>query len=473
MKIERNALLESIRVLNRKNPLKEDVEKDLGNTKVEITATLDPADAARVKEHEEALEAHDKRIEDAYKGKEVKELIEETSSEESRYAHFDVVDRKELAKRINEAKEKGLEFKISRSPKEGYRYDFKVLKEEFVKKDVGDPEVNKNAFNKATEIGSPVAEGFDDNQCVILRASRDNYSAKECIPNTFTVQELCDYLLDNFYPDFPVVLSFDRGYTYGCVNGSSFDSMELEGEDYLEEKIEEPVEEELKVYTSTLEGFEPSAGSRDLWEEIKEKGKVGDLEYQLEVLYPEGISDVALDDLLKNEADWIRDLVDLGDATPEEEIPTDELEDEQIDPVDFSEDEEIDIEPEPSELEAEEESEGEKEREEPAEDDIDEIEPIDIEEPQEEKKEKKPEIKEAVEIPEEKEAEPEDGEGTQLSKLAEGFVASQFKPAGGESTEDIESKVSEAVEASADTDEIVVVDDTEINEMLGMPKADK
>lgn len=456
MKLERDALLESIRKLNKEKPLKEDVEKDLGNTKVEITATLDPADAARMKEHEEAIEAHDKRIEDAYRTPEVKELLEETASEESRYAHFDVVDRKELAKRINEAKEKGCEFKISRSTKDGFRYDFKVLKEEFVKRDAGDPEINKDAFNKATDVGSECSLGEDiegDKSYVILHTSRDAYGPEECFNHTFTVNELIDFLSNEFDGDLPIVLSFDRGYTYGCVTGGSFGLVESE-EEPLEEEVEEPVKEELKVYTSTLAGFEPSAASKELWDEIKDANKVEDLEYQLEVLYPEGISDIALDDLLKNEGDWVRDLVGLGEKEEGEE-PIDEFEDEDIEPVESEEPEDEDIEP--LDYEAGEEIEesvgdGIKEAEEEIDDSID-ISP-------------KKELTEEVEETEPKEEE--------LSKLAEGFVNTQFKPNEiTEGCETAEPAVNEAVKEASKEDEVVAVDDSLVEDMMGLPKTDK
>lgn len=462
MKLERDALLESIRKLNKEKPLKEDVEKDLGNTKVEIIATLDPADAARMKEHEEAIEAHDKRIEDTYKAPEVKGLIDETASEESRYAHFDVVDRKDLAKRINEAKEKGQEFKISRSTKEGFRYDFKVLKEEFVKKDAGDPEINKDAFNKATDVGSPapsacLGESYDSRfNYVLLHTSRDAYGPEDVASNTFTVRELADYLMNNFDEDLPIILSFDRGYTYGGLTGDSFEFCESEGSEDIEEGIEAPVNEELKVYTSTLAGFEPSAASKDLWDEIKDAGKVEDLEYQLEVLYPEGISDVALDDLLKNEADWVRDLVGIGEKEEVEE-PIDEFEEEDIEPVESEGSEEEDIEP----LDYE-------EGEESAKDEIEEIgeeEPID-EIPEEEKPEEKKELKEEVE----EETEPKEEE---LSKLAEGFVSTQFKPNDCvEGCETVEPAVNEAVKEASEEDEVVAIDDSLVETMMGLPTTD-
>ena len=93
---------------------------------------------------------------------------------------------------------------------------------------------------------------------------------------------------------------------------------------------EEYLGEELKIFTSDLDNFHPSEQCKDLWEDIKDNGKIEDLEYALETLYPDGISDVALDDLLCYEEDWVRDLIDLplDDEKTEDSIET-EYEDEE------------------------------------------------------------------------------------------------------------------------------------------------
>ena len=57
----------------------------------------------------------------------VKELIDETASEKSRTLHYDVVDRKGLAKILTEAKKNKCEFKVGKSNKAGYRYFVDIL----------------------------------------------------------------------------------------------------------------------------------------------------------------------------------------------------------------------------------------------------------------------------------------------------------------------------------------------------------
>lgn len=491
MKLQKDELLEKIRKLNKEKPLKEGTE---------IQRVLPPADADAVEQHEEALEANKKRLDPKNYEKDVKDLIKETASEESRYSHFDVVDRKDLAKKINEAKEKKIPFKVARSTKEGFRYDFSLLKEEFVKKDAGDPEINKNAFNKATDIGkpaeAPLTEDYN-NEIVLLNATRDAYSAEDCLAHTLTVGELTDYLLGEFGEKQPIVISFDRGYTYGCINGGSFSS--IEKETYLEEnktsgkidalrktmlgECEKPAElnEELKVYTSTLDNFHPSKEAEALWEEIKDSKKIEDLEYALESLYPDGISDEALDDMLIHEEEWVRDLIGLpiedGEEAEEESIDEFDAKDES-EPVESDDEIEDDVEPvDYEESDDEINPEGEEMDEiDPDEEKVVEITDNDLEESEPEKEK---ELKEAAqkekseEITPVKEGETNQPKEDELSKLAEGFVNSQFKATDRSAAEDTKDDIKEAAESCEDDDEIVAVNDSEIADMLNMPKEEK
>lgn len=507
MKLQKDELLEKIKKLNKEKPLKEG--KD-------IQRVLAPADADAVEQHEEALKANKERLDPRNYEKDVKDLIKDTASEESRYRHFDVVDRKDLAKKINEAKEKKIPFKVARSVKEGFRYDFSLLKEEFIKKDAGDPEVNKNAFNKATDIDalSPstgLGEDFEEaNGYVQISASRDNYAAKECFASTFTVGELIDYLSSEFSEDAPIVLSFDHGHTYGCVDDRMFEFIEDESLEECDKKlIKEDLSEELKVYTSSLDNFHPSKEAEELWDEIKEANKLEDLEYALETLYPDGISDEALDDMLVHEADWIRDLISLPIVDEEseevEEEPLDEFDtEEESEPVESEEDTVDDTEPidyeeseETSELEdTSEEDKPEEEVEEgltlgsksngmsskmaklkhllmgesvetlnQSEEEIDNS--IDISP----KKELKEEVEEEKSSEEKQPGVEEDIK--QLSELAEGFVRSQFKQNDGVAEQSAETEVKEAIKSSEDDDEIVAVDDSMIEDMLGVSKEEK
>lgn len=539
MKIEKNELIESIKNLNKKKPLKEQKE---------IQRVLPPADADAQEQHQQALEQNAKRRDPKNYEKEVKELIEETASEDSRYRHFDVVDRKDLAKRINEAKEKGLDFKVSKSKKDGFKYELTVLKEEFIKKEAGDPEVNVQAFNNATNVGasSPMTGLGEDmeeepiEQCSICDSIKfliddekeaiDGYKkADECLESLDNEElkvkisslynhiigeelehirelqemlaevdpncskelstELHEQLTDDVYnyeddgsprprvsgeqlaydlvswiSDHEgdvledVINYLDRlGYDERVINGLFFRG------DALIENIESSnanegdLDEELKIYTSSLSNFHPSERAKDLWDEIKENHKEEDLEYMLETLYPDGISDVALDDLLCYEEDWIRDLIDLPledeeteDSTPDEDETLDDLDDEDVEPLDIESDIESEDDIEPIEYDEE-----------------DEVEEPKIDNDSEKDKSKEDEPKES-----DKDIEKDDED--KVNDIAEGFIKKNFKPNTLNEDTTVEETMKKAVcESSDDDEEIVEVNDEVVEGMMGLPTSKK
>lgn len=490
MNIQKNKLIESIRDLNRKNPIKESKN---------IQRVLPPVDADAFEQHEQALEANRKRLDPKNYEKDVKELIDETASEESRYRHFDVVDRKDLAKKINEAKEKGLSFKISRSMKEGFRYDFKVLKEDFMKKDAGDPDINTSAFNKATDVGSPVCENYCSDTCELLAevSSRpDLRDALTCLDDEHfhilldTIYVVADSKPHNNHPidDFDYDGSIDLDETIDLTEGSSriarlrrlmlgegqtdstFNSDDLQKECYEQDP---QLDEELKVYTSSLSNFHPSKRSEQLWDDIKENNKIEDLEYALEALYPDGISDEALDDMLSQEEDWIRDLIGLpideeGESTEEE--PIDEFEDDEIDPLSMDDADDY----EEYSYVGDEKSDSEDELKDEDSSDKKELKLDDEEEPKKAKKEDT-EFIESLDRNSKNETDKETNESENddinLSKLAECFVSSQYKPNDEQNFENTSTaEVENSIKESAEDDEIVAVDDSMVEDMLGMPK---
>lgn len=60
----------------------------------------------------------------------------------------------------------------------------------------------------------------------------------------------------------------------------------------------------LKI-TTGIENFNPWSGAVDTWNKIQEVNKVDELEYLLEELYPKGIDEGKLNDLLWFESDFI------------------------------------------------------------------------------------------------------------------------------------------------------------------------
>lgn len=68
--------------------------------------------------------------------------------------------------------------------------------------------------------------------------------------------------------------------------------------------------EDAKIYTD-IYSFEPWSGAVETYEKIKDAGKLDQLDAELEMMYPEGLSDVELNDMLRFEADWVYDFLGM------------------------------------------------------------------------------------------------------------------------------------------------------------------
>ena len=66
-------------------------------------------------------------------------------------------------------------------------------------------------------------------ECVYIEGRRNGYSPKQC-GYTMTVNEIVEYLENNFDGDTPVYLCNDNGYTYGNITEESI---------YLDEEQED------------------------------------------------------------------------------------------------------------------------------------------------------------------------------------------------------------------------------------------
>lgn len=482
MKLTKNELLEKINNLNKQKPLKENKE---------IQRVASPADADALEQHEEALKQNKERLDPKNYAQDVKDLVQETASEESRYRHFDVVDRKDLAKRINEAKEKGLDFKVSRSIKEGFRYTLKVLNEDYMKKEAGDPNINCAAFNKATDVqaSSPatgLGEDVENEEEVDTLLVPKPVKEDDLVDYKGLVNEICCWLANNEDVEgvsFPLIDHLvEVGYDEDFVN-NLFEHCDDESEEEIvaddeliddeELPTDENLDEELKVYTSTLEGFHPSVKCEDFWNEIVENDKVEDLEYALEALYPDGISDIALDDLLSHEEDWIRDMIELpydGEESQENSDEDDESEDEEE-----SEDDDENDYPEEDDIESDEKEPSDDE----TPDDEDDIEPVYLDDEEEVTKEKEPKKEleeESLETqPKNKteeivECDEIDDDKTQ--SLADGFINKNFKETTDE--KDPKAEVKEQLKESEESDdEVVDICEDDVDNMLGCPKKEE
>lgn len=90
--------------------------------------------------------------------------------------------------------------------------------------------------------------------------------------------------------------------------------------------IGESLNESVKII-SDLSDFKPWSGAVDTWYKIIDAGKLDTLDFMLEDMYPEGISDVGLNDLLWHDSEWVLDMVGISEEQDDEEQDEDEIED--------------------------------------------------------------------------------------------------------------------------------------------------
>ena len=67
----------------------------------------------------------------------------------------------------------------------------------------------------------------------------------------------------------------------------------------------------MKLYTDGLSNYEPWSGAVDFYNEIVNAGKLDELEFALDELYPDGMSETELNDLLWHDEDWLRGFLDM------------------------------------------------------------------------------------------------------------------------------------------------------------------
>lgn len=68
----------------------------------------------------------------------------------------------------------------------------------------------------------------------------------------------------------------------------------------------------LKIYKEGLWEFEAWSGGVHNWELIKRQDKLELLEELLEEIYPEGMTEMQLNDLLWFDDEWLNEMLDLG-----------------------------------------------------------------------------------------------------------------------------------------------------------------
>lgn len=75
----------------------------------------------------------------------------------------------------------------------------------------------------------------------------------------------------------------------------------------------------MKIYKELdLTNFEPWSGAVDTYNTIYNADKLDDLELLLEELYPDGIDETQLNDILWFESDWLYECLGISEEEEEE-----------------------------------------------------------------------------------------------------------------------------------------------------------
>lgn len=69
----------------------------------------------------------------------------------------------------------------------------------------------------------------------------------------------------------------------------------------------------MKIYSEGIENYKPWSGAVGFYEEIVDAGKLDYLEQILEDIYPDGMSETELNDLLWFDEESVRDWLDMED----------------------------------------------------------------------------------------------------------------------------------------------------------------
>lgn len=73
------------------------------------------------------------------------------------------------------------------------------------------------------------------------------------------------------------------------------------------------------TYELDLATFKAWSGAVDTLDRIREEGKCEEMEFLLDELYPDGMSETELNDLLRFDSDWVFETLGISDEDEEDE----------------------------------------------------------------------------------------------------------------------------------------------------------
>ena len=94
----------------------------------------------------------------------------------------------------------------------------------------------------------------------------------------------------------------------------------------VNQKLKKNLSEDLKLI-SDIGDYEPWSGAVDTWDKIVQEGKVNDLDFMLEEIYPDGMTMTQLNDLLWFEDEWIFEMLGIDTDSDDDEDEEEEDDD--------------------------------------------------------------------------------------------------------------------------------------------------
>lgn len=189
----------------------------------------------------------------------------------------------------------------------------------------------KESFEDIYDDMEPENDISDDELEIIYQVTLVNYPDIEEVEEFDSEKEAIDYAKEN-----------QVDYDEVIVEKITTNYVDVEDRDVIYEDGKtmdhyEDLDEDLQLYASSLKDFKPAKEAEALWNEIIEKGKLDDLEYELENVFKSeddknaSIDIEGLNDLLVNHPDFIRTLIGLDDAPLEDKDYDDKFDEEPVD----------------------------------------------------------------------------------------------------------------------------------------------
>lgn len=171
------------------------------------------------------------------------------------------------------------------------------------------------------ELEEPIDNNLDEETEIIYQVSLISYPDIEETEEFDNQEDAIKYAKEN-QADYDEVVV--EKITTNYIDREDRETI-YEGGKELDHDENKDLDEDLQLYASSLKDFKPAKEAEELWDEIIEKGKLDDLEYELENVFKADDDENAsidiegLNDLLVNHQDFIRTLIGLDEAPLEDD----------------------------------------------------------------------------------------------------------------------------------------------------------